>query len=285
MRRALLPLLAAGLFAACSHLQRTDKLDEAHSAYQKAQQGAAATSSPADLATAQKFLDLADKGLDSGDPKVVDDRATVALLKLQAAEALGRTHALAAERDRTLQEVSLTRQQLLDSAQQKLAQTQAELEKEKAARDTAEIRLAERRAVLARETQVQDLPEGTVITLPGGQLFARGGADLLPAGRDRLSRVAEFLKTASRAAWVEAQPPSRGSRSAARALSSKRAERVREFLVAEGVTPTQIRAEPPDEKAPVRPLPPGPEFASSGAVNIVLAPGGTGGGGASPGRP
>ncbi|HSP18488.1 MAG TPA: hypothetical protein VLQ79_03175, partial [Myxococcaceae bacterium] len=85
MTRALLALLAASLFAGCSHLQRTDKLDEAHSAYQKAQTGAAAATSPADLATAQKFLDLADKGLETGDPKLVDDRATVAVLKLEAA--------------------------------------------------------------------------------------------------------------------------------------------------------------------------------------------------------
>ena len=288
MTRCLLVLaIAAALFAGCSHLQRTDKLDEAHSAYEKAQKGPAAASSPADLATAQKFLDLADKGLETGDPKLVDDRATVAVLKLEAAEALGRTHAIAAERDKTLQQVSATKQQLLDDAQQKLALAQAELEKEKAARDSAELRLAERRAVLARETQIQDLPQGTVITLPGGQLFARGGAELLPGGRDRLSRVAEFLKTASRSARVEAQPPSRSSGSAARALSGKRAERVRAFLVSEGVTPGQIRAEPADAGAPVRPLPASAEFASNGAVNIVLEPTrlGTGGGGTSPGRP
>ncbi|MGZ6164140.1 MAG: DUF4398 domain-containing protein, partial [Myxococcaceae bacterium] len=142
-------LVAAALSVGCSHLQRTDKLDAAHSAYEKAQKGPAAASSPADLATAQKFLDLADKGLETGDPKLVDDRATVAVLKLEAAEALGRTHAIASERDKTLQEVSATKQQLLEDAQQKLALAQAELEKEKAARDSAELRLAERRAVLA----------------------------------------------------------------------------------------------------------------------------------------
>jgi len=281
-------LVAAALSVGCSHLQRTDKLDEAHAAYDKAQKGPAATSSPADLATAQKFLDLADKGLETGDPKLVDDRATVAVLKLEAAEALGRTHAIATERDKTLKEVSATKQQLLDDAQQKLALAQAELEKEKVAHDSAELRLEERRAVLARETQIQDLPEGTVISLPGGQLFARGQAELLPGGRARLTRVAEFLKTASRAALVEAQPPERGSGSAALALSGKRAERVRAFLVSEGVTPGQIRAASADTRAPVRPLPASPEFASTGAVNIVLEPatvGTGGGGGASPGRP
>ncbi|HSP19834.1 MAG TPA: hypothetical protein VLQ79_09980, partial [Myxococcaceae bacterium] len=94
------------------------------------------------------------------------------------------------------------------------------------------------------------------------------------------------LKTASRSARVEAQPSSQGPRTAAVALSGKRAERVREFLVAEGVTPTQIRAEPPDGSAPVRPLPASPEFASNGAVNIVLEPARLGaGGGVSPGQP
>ena len=102
--------------------------------------------------------------------------------------------------------------------------------------------------------------------------------------------MAEFLKTASRAAFVEAQPPKQGSGSAALALSGKRAERVRAFLVSEGVTPGQIRAARADASTPVRPLPASPEFASTGAVNIVLEParlgtGGGGGGGASEGRP
>ena len=282
-RTTLLVLLGAALSAGCVHLQRTDRLDEARTAYEKASRGPVAESSPADLATAKKFLDLAEKGLETGDPKVVDDRATVAILKIQAAEAVGRTHELAAERDRALRALSATKQQMLDDAQQKLALAHAELEKEKAGRDAAEARLAQSRAVLARETQIRDLPEGTVITLPGGQLFQQGQAELLPAGRNRLSQVAEFLKTASRAARVQAQPPRQGSRKAALALSGRRAERVRDFLVGEGVTAQQIRTEPPSQ-APTRPLPDSPEFATNGAVDIVLEPG-PGGGGTSPGRP
>ncbi len=239
MRIATPLALATALSAGCVHLQRTDRLDEARAAYQKALDGPAAEASPADLATAKKWLDLAEKGLETGEPKVVDDRAVVAMLKIQAAEALGRTHELAAERDRTLQAVRITKQQLLDEAQQKLMLTQVELEKEKAAHDAAEARLAQSRAVLAQKAEIRDLPQGTVITLPGGQLFDRGRADLLPGGRDRLSQVAEYLKSASRTARVEARPPSRGSRKAALALSGKRAERVRDFLVAEGVTANQ----------------------------------------------
>ena len=284
MRRPALLLSLAGLAAGCVHLQRTDRLDEARAAYDKALRSSAAEGSPADLATAKKWVDLAEAGLLTGDPKVVDDRATVALLKIQAAEALGRTHQLAAQRDHTLEELSATKQLLLDQAQQKLALTRAELEKEKAARDAAEARLLETREAVARETQVQDLPEGTVITLPGGKLFAHGKAELLPGGRDQLARVADFLKTASRAARVEAQPPAKLGRKAALALSGKRAERVREFLVAEGVTADQIRTEPPGQP-PARPLPASPEFAANGAVNIVLEPAAQTGIGGGPGRP
>jgi outer membrane protein OmpA-like peptidoglycan-associated protein len=264
-------LLGAALSAGCAHLATTDRLDEARATYEKAQQGPAAESSPADLATAKKFLDLAEKGLETGDPKLVDDRATVAILKVQAAEAIGRTHELAAERDRTLQAVSVTKQQLLDEARQKLQLAQAELEKEKIARNTMEARLTQSPDVVARQTMIRDLPEGTVITLPGGQLFQQGRAELLPAGRDQLSRVAEFLKTSDRAARVTAQPPTRGSKKARLALSGKRAESVRDYLVGEGVTAGQIVTDPPTA-TPTRPLPKSPEFATSGAVDIVLEP-------------
>src|SRR5262249_26040634 len=123
VRRAWLLLCPAALYPGCIHLQRTDRLDEARAAYEKALQGPAAEASPADLATAKKWLDVADAALDTGDPKVVDDRATVAILKIQAAEALGRTHELAIERDRTVQALSALKQQLLDQTQQKLALT------------------------------------------------------------------------------------------------------------------------------------------------------------------
>jgi len=271
-------LLAGALSAGCAHLKTTDRLEEARATYEKAQQGPAGDSDPADLATAKKFLDLAEKGLETGDPKVVDDRATVAILKVQSAEALGRTHELAAERDRTLQAVSVTRQQLLDEAKQKLLLTQAELEKEKAARDTMEARLTQSRSAVAAQTEIRDLPEGTVITLPGGALFQQGRAELLPAGRDQLSRVADFLKSADRSARVTAQPPTRGSRKAALSLSGQRAERVRDYLVGEGVTAQQIATDPPTA-TPTRPLPNSPEFATNGAVDIVLEParGGSGG--------
>ena len=270
MRRAS-PLLLVLSLASCVHLQSTERLEEARTAYQKAQQSPAATASPADLETAKKFLDLAEKGLESGDPKLVDDRATVAILKIQSAETLGRTHQIAAQRDQTLMALSATKQQMLEEAQQNLAQARVELEREKAARDAAEARLEESRAALSRTAQIRDFPEGTVISLPGGQLFEPGRTVLLPGGRDQLTRVADFLKVADRHARVEAQPASKGKRSSAVALSGRRAEQVRDFLVGEGVTADQIRTGSPRRKPP-RAVTASPEFATNGAVDIVLEP-------------
>ena len=93
----------------------------------------------------------------------------------------------------------------------------------------------------------------------------------MPQGRERLSQVADYLKNASRSARVEARPASKGSRKAALALSGKRAERVRDFLVGQGVTAQQIRTEPPGT-TPARRLPDSPELATNGAVDIVLEP-------------
>jgi len=271
MRHATCVLVGAFSLAGCAHLQSTPRLEEARTAYQKAEQSPAATASPADLATAKKFLELAEKGLESGDAKLVDDRATVAILKLHAAEALGRTHQLAAERDQTLMALGATKQRMLEEAQQNLAQARVELEREKAARDAAEARLDESRAVLSRTTEIRDLPEGTVISLPGGKLFDPGRTDLLPGGRDQLARVADFLKAADRNARVEGQPASRGKRASAVALSGRRAEQVRDFLVGEGVTAEQIRTGSPRRKPP-RAVTASPEFATNGAVDIVLEP-------------
>jgi hypothetical protein len=44
---------------ACSHLQTTPKLDQARNAYSQAAQGPAAKYSPAERATAKKYLDQA----------------------------------------------------------------------------------------------------------------------------------------------------------------------------------------------------------------------------------
>jgi outer membrane protein OmpA-like peptidoglycan-associated protein len=276
---------------ACSHLEPTARLQEARAAYEKAAQGPAAQYSPAELATAKKFLDQANASLDTGDRQIVDERAGIALDKIYTAESIGRAQEANRERDVALNELHMTREQLL-------GQTQEQLNKERQARNEAEAKLAENRQELERYAQVRDLARGTVITLSGGVLFESGKADLLPGAQDRLGRVADFLKNSSRPVTVEGYTDSTGSESTNLALSQRRAQSVRDFLVARGVPLERLKAEGKGESSPVASNDSASGRALNRRVEIVLERGpatatGTGttdtgpglGGGASSGTP
>ncbi len=213
---------------ACSHLEATPRLKEAQAAYAKAEQGPAAQYSPAELATAKKFLDQANAALETGDAQVVDDRASIALDKIYTAEAIGRGQEANAQRDAALKELNISRDQLL-------SQTQQQLGKERAARNDAEAQLAKSRQELEHYAQVRELARGTVITLAGGVLFETGKAELLPGAQDRLARVADFLKNSDRSVVVEGYTDSTGSEATNMALSERRAQTVRDYLASHGV--------------------------------------------------
>src|SRR5215813_12609410 len=238
-------------FLGCAHLQTTPKLDQARNAYSQATQGPAAKYSPAELATAKKYLDQANDALSTNDPKVVDDKADLAMLKAQSADAIGRTQEAAAERDATLKQLNITREQMLQEAQQQLSATQQQLEKERLARNEAEQRLAQSRQELEQFAQVRDMARGTVITLSGGVLFETGKSDLLPGAQDKLSHVADYLKNSPRNVVVEGYTDSRGSSSANMSLSKRRANSVRDYLVAQGVAADRISAQGKGESSPV----------------------------------
>jgi outer membrane protein OmpA-like peptidoglycan-associated protein len=229
---------------ACSHLEATPRLKEAQAAYGKAAQGPAAQYSPAELATAKKFLDQANAALETGDAQVVDDRASIALDKIYTAEAIGRGQEANAQRDAALKELNISRDQLL-------SQTQQQLGKERAARNDAEAQLAKSRQELEHYAQVRELARGTVITLAGGVLFETGKAELLPGAQDRLARVADFLKNSDRSVVVEGYTDSTGSETTNMALSERRAQTVRDYLASQGVPPDRLKAEGKGASSPV----------------------------------
>ena len=242
---------ALALVLGCAHLERTDRLDEARAEYEKASRGPAAQYSPAELATAKKALDQADASLKTGDAKLVDAQASLALLKIQHAESLGRGGKAAAERDAALRELNLTREQMLEQTQQRLSETEQQLEHERQARNEAESNLAQSRQELEQYAQVRDVARGTVITLSGGVLFDSGKSELLPGAQDRLGRVATFLKSSPRAVVVEGYTDSQGSPALNDSLSRRRAEVVRDYLVSQGVPAGRIRANGKGPSAPV----------------------------------
>lgn len=235
---------AAGLVLACAHMEATPRLKEAQAAYDKAAQGPAAQYGPAELATAKKALDQANESLKTGDRELVDDKASLALSKTALAESVGRTQQATAERDASLKELHITREEML-------SKTQEELNRERQARAAAESQLAQNRKDLEQFARVQDAARGTVITLSGSVLFESGKAELLPGAEDQLSRVANYLKSSPRPVLIEGYTDSRGSASKNQALSERRARAVSDYLVSQGVPADRIRTEGKGSSSPV----------------------------------
>lgn len=158
--------------------------------------------------------------------------------------------------------------QRLAQQNQELQQRTAQLEQERQARAEAEQRAeqerqarveAEKRATealtrldeTAKDLKVREEARGTVVTLSGSVLFASGAVDLLPAARDRLSEVAGVLKQTQQPLLIEGHTDSKGADEFNEDLSYRRAERVREFLISQGVPADRIDVRGLGEYRPV----------------------------------
>lgn len=257
-----IPAVAACLIA-CGHMEATPQLKNAQAAYDKAAQGPAAQYSPADLATAKKALDQANASLETNDKELVDDKASLALSKIAIADSAGRTQQAAAERDASLKELNITRDQML-------SKTQEELDRERQARTAAESQLAQSRKDLEQFARVQDMARGTVITLSGGVLFETGKADLLPGAQDQLARVASYLKNSPRPVQIEGYTDSRGSAKKNQALSEQRAQTVSDFLIGQGVPADRIHSVGKGASSPIASNASADGRAQNRRVEIVL---------------
>ena len=235
---------AAGMVMACGHMEATPRLKEAQAAYDKAAQGPAAQYSPADLATAKKALDQANASLQSGDRALVDDKASLALSRIALADSAGRTQQAAAERDASLKQLHITRDEML-------SKTQEQLNQERQARIAAESQLEQNRKDLEQYAQVRDVARGTVITLQGAVVFENGKAEILPGAQDQLTKVATYLKSSPRPVTIEGYTDSSGSAKINKALSEKRAQAVSDYLTSQGVPPDRIRTVGKGASSPV----------------------------------
>ena len=83
-----------------------------------------------------------------------------------------------------------------------------------------------------------------VMTIPAIHLF-NSANDLTPAGKEILDSVANFLKTyPDNEVATRGHTESKGKAAANQAVSEKRAQRVREYLVAyQNISPNRITAE------------------------------------------
>lgn len=257
----------AGLLAGCMAAIPPKELVNARSAYQHASAGIAVRLAPAELHVAAVALAAAEHAFqDDPDSYRTRDLAYVAQRKSQLAEA---TASIAWEQGRQAQagvEYQATQGAIVEQRTQELDETRTALEAseragdetaeqlaaEQAARVAAERRAAVALAALAELAVVREEPRGTIITLSGSLLFASNQATLLPDARARLDQVAEvLLTTRERDITVEGHTDSQGSDADNIALSQRRADAVRDYLVQQGYGADLIQAHGLGEGTPI----------------------------------
>lgn len=305
MKRAIVVVLPFALVG-CAAVAPT-QLVEARRAYEVSNKGLAARLSPTDLYDAKKLLDQANAEFEAnGDTVATRDYAYVAMRKVQFADVTARTAAdralvasagrqgvvvrdaqavasrgaLADARDQLNDEraaFNTTNSGLraVNAAQGKELEKSAELlDAEKAARQTADAKLAGAMKDLATIAAVREESRGLVITMSGSVLFASGASALLETAKTRLDQVAIALNAQDhdRAMTVEGHTDSQGSDSVNQPLSLSRARSVRDYLVTRGVAPSRITALGMGSKSPLVSNANAENRANNRRVEIVVAP-------------
>ena len=275
------------------------ELTNARVAYARASSGPAAQLLPADLHKARVVLDAAEKSfVDEKASQNTIDLAYIADRTIQTVEAQART-ALAeqtltkAKQDyldkqaqsakKTQATLVKTRQQLTD-AQRGQAQEAEQLGVARAARDEADTKAAasEQRALASEQKTTEandalaklaakDEERGRVITLSGGVLFRSNDATLLPGAETRLDEVAVALIANGQPVGIEGYTDSRGSQSRNMDLSQRRAESVRSYLIARGLSADQVVAKGMGPDRPIADNSSAEGRANNRRVEIVVA--------------
>ncbi len=179
--------------------------------------------------------------------------AEAAALRQQAESAAQR--AMAAQE--AAQEASTQAVQARAQAEQAQAaaqSTQAQLEdarRQLAERD-AEARRLRIQNELARIASTRSEQRGLIVTLNGGILFDTGKTALKPGAKSTLSKIAKQLQTdPSLKIAVEGHTDSVGGTATNQALSEKRANAVRDYLVSAGISADHITADGKGEESPI----------------------------------
>lgn len=140
-------------------------------------------------------------------------------------------------------EISRVTKEDLAASERTVDQKNLQLAAEKAARMDAENRAAKSQAALVKLAAVKEESRGLVITLSGSVLFASNKSSLLPAARDRLSKVADALmETKERSITIEGYTDSQGTNEFNIDLSQKRADAVRTYIISRGYSGALIQA-------------------------------------------
>jgi len=249
-------LLVAFAFAGaagCASALPPPELVSARGAYERASHGPAQALDPADLHVAKETLDAAERAFDAdNDPQATKDIAYTAERRVETAEARARAMQATQQKEQTFAQIHATEvaavqhtsaalnqaNQQLASQNQQIANQGKELQDERQRRQEAERRAARAMTDLARIASVKQEARGMVITLSGSVLFVSGKSELLPAAQVKLNEVADALTKQEPDApiLVEGYTDTQGAAAFNQELSQRRAEAVRDYLVAHGVS-------------------------------------------------
>lgn len=222
-------------FLGCAHTVPAE-LANARAAYQRSSEGPAAQLVPADLHKAQVALAKAEQSYaDDPDSFRTRDLAYVAQRKCEMADALA---SIAADQGSTVQakdDFSTMQGEIVEQTKSDLSATRTAL-----------------MAALAKLAAVKEEDRGLVITLSGSVLFASDESTLLPDAQARLDQVAEALLTSpNRGLVIEGHTDSEGSDEDNMALSQRRADAVRTYLIGRGYAADRIVAQGLGEGRPI----------------------------------
>lgn len=227
-----LAVFALGVVAGCGgKTPPPTELQNARAAYQRAESDPVAQYNQSGLIESRQALDNAERQFEDS-PKSEDTKTLgyVAERQAQVAEANART----------------------------TATSQEQLQKEQ--------RLAgrsERRADIALERlglSAKDEPRGTVITLPGANMFATNQAEILPDAKGRLTEIAKAVKSVAsegapqdkgRQMMLIGYTDDTGTTERNAELSKERSEAVKNFFGQHGLNAANIQTEGRGETDPV----------------------------------
>lgn len=214
-------------------------------------------------------------------------RQDAELARLEAEKSRLQSLARAEEAERAREETAQAQAaQALSAQDADAARKQADQAKRLAAAQATEAQLAREEADLAVEAadslrmQMQSLTaredaRGQVMTL-GESVFAPGQAKLQPDALANLDRVVEFVGAdASRTIRIEGHTDDRGGDNLNQALSQRRADAVREALVARGVAASRIRTVGLGKSRPVATNATAEGRARNRRVEVILEAAGT----------
>ena len=186
--------------------------------------------------------------------------AEAAALRQQAEDATQQAQAALAETQQAnakAQAAQAEAQQAQAAAQKAQAaaqQTQSQLDdarKELVQRD-AEARQLRIQNELNRIASTRREPRGLVVSLSSGILFDSGKSSLKPGAKSTLTRIAKQIATEpSLTIAVEGHTDNVGGRARNQALSEKRSNAVRDYLIASGIPTDHITASGKGEESPL----------------------------------